>query len=836
MAPPIAHTGSGSGSSTKPVAGPGAATTAAPHPASSLLAAIPADTAFLYVTLDPIAGEVWTRLRAELDGPALRSAAQASITLDPVSRLRDAAIAELGSALASSTGVRAIGLDARSRFALYGVGAVPVFRIELGDPGAAQRALERIIATAGSAAVRHGTAPAWLVDGEHGTLLASIAGDQLVVAIGERAQLTSQVATLLGAAPSPISEATLRQLAKDRGLATSGIGWIDPPRIAALAKTPGAIPALDKLGDGCKAIVIAAIADLPRVSLGATETSANKLAFTASFELAAAPAAVLQQASRSTPSLPAQLAGSPLVAASLLVPPSPLGSPWIAHAERLAAACDANGKQKPTRPSAPWNTIQAGALAIYDGKWTGFLPDELDGFVGVVAPDPGSIVAAIVAVAPSLGRSPPRDGGPFVPLQLQGLPEVGLARRGKLVLATMGPTSKARVADLAVRDAAPLFRLFVDVARIRARLPPDAKPRIDTDDNELYRADPASGAEATIASAVGRMLGTLEVVVEVADAELRLRITSELAPPPPVGKPAKPAQPSDPRIAIRDHCLAILRRSFASTAPALAKLGIKTDLDGIAKTYTTSIQADSMMRSCAKLTDAARACLLAAPNPIAAAPTCARSTTSAFDRSALELPPVFSFFGPRPLEARLHPPIDGAAVRAKLVGTWVQKGHFETRTWVVDAAGKLVETTVDNDTKTAETKTYRIGAKRAGKLELHEGNGHSTHSFFMPAPDRFHDQGDATPIAAEDRFIAPLGDGYLIREPSGCWVVTREGLLVDAQCKVAVQRGARTLAVTYTPPCVPRPGGSCARDETYRFFPGFLVEAAMLEREPFVKR
>jgi hypothetical protein len=491
--------------------------------------------------------------------------------------------------------------------------------------------------------------------------------------------------------------------------------------------------------------------------------------------------------------------------------------------------CAAGGRPAATSLPAPWSTIEVGALVLYNATWRGFLPADLDGFVAVLAPKPERILGALGRGSPPILARPPGDGGASVPLQLGPMfPGIGLLRRGTLLAATSGPTGKARVADLAVRDGAPLLRLFVDVARIRARLPgAGAEP---ADDGAFFTA--SGGEEGT---PLAGLFGTVELVGEVAGRDARVRLTVDVPPP----QRRTPAPAADPRDEVRRQCRAILRKSFTAAAPSLAKLGVTTDLDAIAETYTTSIEADRAVRSCAKLSAAARACLEGAADPIAEAPRCAPGNV--YRESELELPPLFSFFGPRPLEARLHPAIDGSALRKSLVGTWVHKDSWgRTETWKIDAAGGVIITNEDPE-EPVETERYRLEVKAAGEIELRtDRDGSHQRSLFMPAPDRFHSGGDATPIADEARFVAPLGDGFLVREPAGCSVVTREGALVAARCEVRTDAGARTLRIEHAPPCRkdprdPRAPKDCSRVDSLRFFPGWVVSKGMAERV-FVRR
>jgi hypothetical protein len=775
---------------------------AALPPPRDLLGAVPADAPFAFVTLEP--SDLPKRIFSVLDGKALAAAARAAfVTPDPIARVGYAMWAELGDALATADPLRTLGLG--RRIAVYGVAHDTVVRIELADPKVASATLARAMKAAGQPG-----SGSWTIDSGRHSLFVTISANQLIIANGPRDAIHDATATVLGAAATPVTDADLRKLAAASGLDARGIGWIDPKGIAELIRQPGAIAELDDSPPACRSEVAADIASFDRITFGISELGSTRIGLSASVPIDPKTAAALAAVTIAAPSLPAALPGKPWIAASYTAPPAALSTAWTQLGTKLSAACGERTKRWSVPP--PWDSMSAGALVVYGGEWKSFLPDSIDGMLAVASSDPGRLVDALGKLLPSAPQ--PKDGGPFVPLpsaELGGVvPSLALARRGPVLVAASGAAGKAHAADFSVGAPAPLFRLVVAIARMRR---PDSGK---LDDNQFYTSGGSFADQAHTDGIVYGLFGTTSLAVELHGNEVRVQLAGDAAPLRPAPRPV-----TDSRTAVRDRCRAILQHAFTATAPALAKLGVTEQLDDIATTYVTSIEADEAILSCAKLTAAQRACLAAAPDVLAAAQTCAPDPDG-FRGSKLKLPPLFSFFGPQPLETKLHPRIDGKATVAKLAGTWVRKTDFRTETWVIDGSGNVAITKRDNN---ADPKTERgtIAANRAGELELTEDDIVKTIWFFMPGADQFYEgnTGDLTPTTSPDRFIVPLAEGYMVREPGACWVVTREGALVTATCKA----DPRQITVTYQD-----------NNATYKLFPGWIVATEVVDGPPFVRQ
>jgi hypothetical protein len=315
-----------------------------------------------------------------------------------------------------------------------------------------------------------------------------------------------------------------------------------------------------------------------------------------------------------------------------------------------------------------------------------------------------------------------------------------------------------------------MLRFAVDTVRLRG---PDGTK---VDDDQFYVAPGGFSDEAGISRALGALFARITFRIDVHGGELRARFIAESGP-------RAPAPRKDPRDAIRDQCVGILRKAFAAAQPALAKLDLSDHSEELAETYFASLDASLAIQSCAKLPAGQRACIQSAKTPPqVAAATCVPDRS--FHDSGLELPPLISFFDRDPLDARLHPLVDAKPLIAKLRGTWVRKRAFGTETWKIDAAGDVVATTVFADNKPNKTERFHLWLDHAGRLEQVEDNGTQSRRQWYPIDaNTFAEGGEEAVVApSADRFVLPDNSGYVVREPSGCWFVTREGLLVDAKC------------------------------------------------------
>jgi hypothetical protein len=803
------------------------------------LATVPADTPFLFVALDAPSEDVRTRFVWDLAPVVSRVRDAAAIRLsagsgDAIDRLLYSALVEIPADL-SPEAMRRIGFGPFPRWSAYGLDLVPVLRLESVDRAALEWTVSRVMRRAGLEKTRKpGDVPHWIVETADETLLVALPGGHLVVALGSPVEMRAAIPALLSGPGAPIDGAAVRRTAADHGLVTQGVGWVDLARVAALLeKSPDAGAWARRTDPRCVAEARTILATLPRVVLGIERISSARLVLAAVLELDPAVAAALQAERQAVPGVPTSFDPPPLVGFALHSPAAGTTAAWRERMIRLAQACGEDNTDLITGP--PWDSVRGASLAIYDGTWTSILPENLQGWAALVTDAPEAVLDTVRKATP-LDRLAPPDGGAFVPLPGVLDPvtrTASVARRGgSLIVALGGRGEELAKPILAPAGPSPYLVLFLDLARIVSRFKNAA------DDEESLVLEVGLRAEAGLDDALKRLASTITMIVEAGPRGPIARLDLGLAPKAPHPKP----KPPDARKATIAQCRTLLARSWTAVSPSLARLGVTTQLDELEKTYKTSIEARSYMEDCLALDVEARRCLIAAPNPVEAGPRCA-PTMDHFKSTAAETPPLFSFFGPRPLEDRLHPPIDGAPIVARLTGTWVAKDdRYDRReTWVVSPSGATVATVHDTWGGKAEVETdeFKIEITRAGELRKKDPDdqGWQITYYFMPEGDLIYiDPGlVAVPLTDESRFVVPLGsDGWLVREAAGCTAILESGLQVPATCTFSDESGTRVLRVTWNEPCGGAPDG-CGKQERYHVIAGHLVDEGSLD-ERFVRQ
>jgi len=211
--------------------------------APPLFAAIPADTPFVFAAFTPIPGDYWKRACEEMC-PALEKLLGQASTAAARSgggdaRLAGAVMGELAGNL-SAAGLRKLGLSPEPRFALYGLGPLPVVRIEVADPAALAATVGRIEQRSGVKLPTRtqGGQSFWFGTSGGSTLAAGVVGKELVLTLGPAPAVERAIPILYGGeklpGPTMADGAALKKLAADYGFAGYGLGYVDFQRLAAL--------------------------------------------------------------------------------------------------------------------------------------------------------------------------------------------------------------------------------------------------------------------------------------------------------------------------------------------------------------------------------------------------------------------------------------------------------------------------------------------------------------------------------------------------------------------------------------------------------------------------
>ena len=265
------------GGQQKPVEPTPGANPAAPDPsgfqAPALFAHIPADTPYVLASFEAIPLDVYGKMRDAI-GPALSESMAMFRGFAGDSeggRVYDALMKELDGKW-NAAGLQSLGFSPTPRFAVYGIGLLPVvFRLELADDRAVYATIDRIAKAAGlalPAPEKKGDVEFWRLplEDDMGMIL-SLAKKQAVLAIGPRTAIGANIDVILGIAlpPSNMADgAALKGVMAMHGFGPHLIGYADTKRIAGAA--------LDILGrptsPACRDAVTTAAGRVPRLAIG----------------------------------------------------------------------------------------------------------------------------------------------------------------------------------------------------------------------------------------------------------------------------------------------------------------------------------------------------------------------------------------------------------------------------------------------------------------------------------------------------------------------------------------------------------------------------------------
>jgi len=321
------------------------------------LAFAPADTPYAYANLEPVPAAVteqWSRPMQDY-WPTLFSMYEALLNdaktgLDERTRKIVVALFDELKTHGDWNKLRAIGLKPDARMAVYGVGIVPVLRLELGDAAAFRAEVARVEQAAGAKlpVARTGDLDYWQVGND--TLAAAIAieGAHLVVTVLPPKAPDSLKQALLGLtrpAQNLAAAGTLEALAKQYGLSPYGEGYVDFTRLverlskplegsdAEFARTLG-LPA-NAADANCRREYAEIAQRFPRLTIGAVEMTPQRMAIRSALEIEPGLAGRIAAAIGAAPGSGDKNVG--VFDMSLATPVLKLKDFWLAEAAAIAA-------------------------------------------------------------------------------------------------------------------------------------------------------------------------------------------------------------------------------------------------------------------------------------------------------------------------------------------------------------------------------------------------------------------------------------------------------------------------------------------------------------------
>lgn len=328
--------------------------------ANAPLAFVPADTPYVYANLEPTpkaVTEQWSKHMQEYLPIAL---SMYGTMLDDASKKADAKTASLVKVARVLLGevkshdnwdkLRTIGLKPDARIAFYGVGMVPVLRVELGDAAAFKAEIAHVEQLSGEKlpVAKTGAQEYWQLVFGNVTFMLAIEDSQLVATIAPIDASDNLKQTLLGMirpTQSMAAAGTLQALAKQYGYSPYGEGFFDFTRIAqrlSNAPTGTDLEIAKSLGlptsgsdAACKGDYLRLAQKFPRLAFGAVELSEKRMQIGMQLETDADLAKQLMVALTAAPGTGAS--GEGIVDFSVSLPLLKLKEFWLAQADAVVA-------------------------------------------------------------------------------------------------------------------------------------------------------------------------------------------------------------------------------------------------------------------------------------------------------------------------------------------------------------------------------------------------------------------------------------------------------------------------------------------------------------------
>ncbi len=328
-----------------------------PPAADSPLAFAPADTPYVYANLEALPAATVEQLSKPMQDywPTLFDLYETILkdtkpAIDDTSRKIATALLEEIKTHDSWDKLRQIGLKPDARVAIYGVGLVPVLRMELGDPAAFKAEVARVEDNAGAKlpVARTGDQEYWQPGNDALVAAIAIQGNHLVITLFPPKSSDALKQTLLGVkrpTRNIVDAGTLQAVAKQYAYSPHGEGFVDFVRLVEILGKPLAggdaefaqalgLPAIAS-DAACGAEYLEIAHKFPRVVFGAEEMSAQRMRIATQLEIDTRIAQQFASAIGAAPGTGAASQGA--IDFSIALPVLKLKDFWIAQADAVAA-------------------------------------------------------------------------------------------------------------------------------------------------------------------------------------------------------------------------------------------------------------------------------------------------------------------------------------------------------------------------------------------------------------------------------------------------------------------------------------------------------------------
>ena len=329
--------------------------------ADAPLSFVPADTPYAYANLEPLPAAITEQWSKHMQEYMPELAGIYDHLIDQMSRdgkPESARVAKMLRVLIDELKthdnwdkLRQIGLKPDTRVALYGVGMVPVLRMELGDPAAFKAEIASIEQKLGEKLpmAKAGAQEYWQLGSDKVACAIAIEGTHLVVTVLPTGADDTLKQTLLGVkrpAQNLAAAGTLQALTTQYKYSPFGTGFVDFVRLterltkppegsdADFAKAVG-LPLASSTDAVCKSEFLEIAQKFPRLVAGADELTAQRISISAQLEIEPGLAQEIAAAVGAAPGTGAPAEG--VVDVSLSLPLLKLKDFWVHQADKVAA-------------------------------------------------------------------------------------------------------------------------------------------------------------------------------------------------------------------------------------------------------------------------------------------------------------------------------------------------------------------------------------------------------------------------------------------------------------------------------------------------------------------
>ncbi len=489
----------------------------------AILAHIPADTPYVMVSLEPMPRD-YLEYYLRSNRPKLARALETLRALDAERMKVMVALLEEFEAHFTVEGFAELGLPTNGRMAIYGLGLLPVARVELADAARFSAFLERVLARAGASVVRGEMKgrKTWSYAFESQgspTVVLALDGKDLVFVVAPASGIERQLARALGdekVGPTMLETGRLQALATAHGFKAWFLGYADVALgLQALESDRDVLVSfgaeLPAFPPPCREELGALAATAPRLIFGVDELSAGRARATVEIELRPELARDLLAARVSVPGM-GQPLGDNVISMGAAVDLSAGARALWAEAQRVAETPRQCGALAPVTEGArdlvrvlagpipaPWSSVRGFAVTVADASSTLGIPN-VKAFGVLAATDVIHLIDLARQSFPSLsGVRIPEDGTPVaLPAGLiPFMPEAHVAMRGGLLGLSLGAGMRTELARLMSAPAHPDRAMFT----------------FAYDEKKLYEIVKSFGGEAAAAELAGdsKGWGTIEV-------------------------------------------------------------------------------------------------------------------------------------------------------------------------------------------------------------------------------------------------------------------------------------------------------------------------------------